>query len=760
MKRLRPYLLLSACLLVSAWANADFRIEDIRVEGLQRISAGTVFNYLPVSVGSTISPQDYPDIIRALFQTGFFTDVSLEREDNVLVVTVTERPAIAEIEITGNRDISTDDLKRALQDIGLAEGRVFDRALLDKLEQELLNQYYSRGKYAVRIDTEVQPLPRNRVAINLDISEGVAARIRQINIVGNQTFEDDELLDEFQLSTTGMFSFLTRDDQYSRQLLTADLEALRSFYLDRGYLKFNIDSTQVSITPDRRDIYITINITEGDRYTVSEVRLVGDLIVPEEELRQLITIGPGDTFSRSALAEITQQISDRLGDEGYAFANVNTVPELDETANTVALTFAVDPGSRVYVRRIDFKGNIKTHDEVLRREMRQAESAWFSTRDVNRSKTRLERLAYLEQVDVETPPVPGTTDQVDLVFNVTERPSGSVIFGIGYGQEAGILVNTSLNQSNFLGTGNQVSFTFNNSQTNTIYSFSYNNPYYTLDGVSRGFRVFYRETDAGESNVADFLTDRFGAQINYGIPTDEFDFLRGGLGFEGLTVKTTTTTPVEIIEFLEEQGDDYLNFILEGSWARDSRNRAIFADRGTLNRVAAEITLPGSDAEYYKLDYQHRSYFPLTRSLTFSLGSELGYGKSYGDLEELPFFENYFAGGLRTVRGYRSNTLGPRYESNNEPRGGSFKVVGNAELIFPVPFMRDSRSLRLATFMDVGNVFASTSAFEVNELRYSLGVSAMWLSPIGPLAVSLAAPLNDQDDDETENFQFSFGVPF
>ena len=757
MNKIRTLLL--AGMLVSGWARADFVIQDIQVEGLQRISAGTVFNYLPVSVGSKVKPEDYPAIIRALFQTGFFTDVSLEQKGNVLVVTVTERPAIAEVNITGNKDISTENLTKSLVDVGLAEGRVFDRSLLEKVEQELIRQYYSRGKYAVKINAEVKPLERNRVAINLDISEGVAARIRQINIVGNKAFSDKELLRELQLSSSGMFSIITQDDQYSKQKLAADIESLRSFYLDRGYLKFTVDSTQVSITPDKKDVYITVNITEGDRYTIQDVRLAGEFIVPEPELRKLVTLKAGETFSRSKLTEINKAISDRLGDEGYAFANVNTVPELNEADKKVALTFVVDPGKRVYVRRINFKGNLKTQDEVLRREMRQTEGSWFATKDVKRSKTRLERLTYLESVDLETPAVPGTTDQVDINYTVAERPSGNFIFGVGYGQDAGVLFNASLNQNNFLGTGNQLSLIFNNSQADTNYDITYNNPYFTADGISRGFRLYYRQRDAAQYNVASYLADDYGAKVNFGIPLNEFDVLNVGIAYTDTQIKTTTSTPLEILAYLAVNGNEYQDFPLEASWVRDTRNRVIFADRGSFNRLLGEITVPGSDLEYYKLGYKHTSYFPLSRSLTLSLGGELGYGDGYAGTDGLPFFENFYAGGLRTVRGYKSNTLGPKYP-DGEPSGGSFKVVGNAEVNFPVPFLRDSNNMRLATFVDVGNVFATFGDFDAGQLRYSTGVAVWWISPLGPLVLSLAAPLNSKSGDQTENFQFSFGVPF
>lgn len=760
MKYRIPQLLLAGLLLVSVQAQADFVITDIRVEGLQRISAGTVFNYLPVKVGSKISEKDYPELIRALFKTGFFTDVSLGREGDVLVITVAERPAIAEIKISGNKDINTEDLKKGLKQVGLDEGQVFDRSLLDKVEQELLRQYYSRGKYAVKINTQVRPLERNRVAIELDITEGAAASIRQINIVGNQAFSQKELLKQLQLSSTGWFSWLSRDDQYSKQKLAADLETLRSYYLDRGYLQFNIDSTQVSITPDKQDIYITINITEGKPYTVKDIRLSGNLILPDSELRSLITIKPGTTFSRSELTESTRKISDRLGAEGYAFANVNTVPELDEANHQVSLIFAVDPGKRVYVRRITFKGNVKTQDEVLRRELRQMEGGWFSSKDVNRSKERLERLPYLESVEVATPAVPGTTDQVDLNYTVVERPSGSLILGVGYGQGAGILFNASLNQDNFLGTGNTFNFTFNNSQIDTNYSLSFNQPYYTIDGISRGFTVYYRERDANQATGADYVVDGYGGQIIFGFPLNEYDSVRVGLGPAWVHVKETDNTPLEIQNFLEQQGDSYLNFTLELGWMRDTRNRVIFAERGSLNRIGTEVTLPGSDLEFYKINYRHVTYFPIIKSVSLAVGGTFGFGDGYGNTDDLPFYDNYLAGGISSVRGYKSNTLGPRYPSTNDPRGGDLKTVGNLELFLPVPFLTESKNVRLLTFIDGGTVFTSASDFKFSELRFSAGIGGQWLTPLGPLAVSLAAPFNKGSDDETQAFQFTFGVPF
>jgi len=761
MKWYRCLLLVVGLLVaVSGAQAASFVVRDIQVEGLQRISAGTVFNYLPVQVGSTISEKDHPEIIRALFKTGFFSDVNLERRGDVLVVTVTERPAIAEVKLVGNKDISTDDLKKALTGIGLAEGRVFDRSLLDKVEQELLQQYYSRGRYGVRIKSQVQALERNRVAITLDIAEGEVASITRINIVGNKAFSDKELLKQLQSATSGWFSFFTKDDQYSKQKLGADLESLRSFYLDRGYLKFNVESTQVSITPDKKDVYITINVSEGEPYTVQDAQLAGEFgVVPEQDLRKLITIKSGETFSRAKMTEVAKKISERLGEEGYSLANINTVPQLDDENKKVALTFVVDPGKRVYVRRINFQGNSKTEDEVLRRELRQMEGGWVSTKDLDRSKTRLQRLEYLESVNVETAPVPGTNDQVDVNYTLVERSSGSLMFGVGYGQESGLLLNVSLVQNNFLGTGNQLGIIFNNSDIGQNYSLSFNNPYYTLDGISLGFRFYYRDIDSSELNTANYVQNAFGGQINLGFPLNEFDTLRVSPGYEHVWIDTTPETPKEILDYLGENGDSYDQFKLDVSWAHDTRDRALFPTSGGLTQLSAEIAVPGSTAEFYKLNSRAVVYFPLSRWLTWSVGGEVGYGDGYGNSAGLPFFENFYAGGLRSVRGFKSNTLGPRY-SNDEPSGGAFKTTASTQLILPVPFVEKAENVRVAAFFDIGNVFSTVDEFDVGELRYSAGLAGLWVSPFGPIVLSVAAPLNAESGDEEENFQFSFGVPF
>ena len=750
-------LLLAMMLSRTAWAFASFEVQDIRIEGLQRISVGTVFNYLPITVGETIDDVRAAEAVRALFKTGFFNDVRLVREDNILVVKVVESAAIANITISGNKDVTTEQLTQALEQIGLAKGRVFDRSLLDKMEQELQRQYFSRGKYAVKIDSKVTELARNRVDIVISIAEGQVAKIVEINIVGNNAFSDRKLLDQMQLDPDAWFAFFTTSDQYSKPKLTADLETLRSYYLDRGFINFSIDSTQVSITPDKKAVYITINVAEGDRYTVSSIKLAGDLVVPSEELRSLITISQGDVFSRKNVTESAQAIGERLGKEGYAFANVNTVPDINKQNKTVDLTFFVDPSKRIYVRRINITGNSKTLDEVLRREIRQMESGWISTEKVNRSRVRLQRLSFIEDVSVETPPVPGVDDQVDINFNVTERSAGSLQAGVGYVPSQGAIFNASVSHNNFLGSGKRVSADINNSDVNTVYSFSYTNPYYTLDGISRGFRAFYRKQDNALRNTASYNSDSYGLDVNYGIPLSEFQSARVGFGYENMQLKQTTSTPQAFRNFIQRNREEFGLYKLSSGWSYDSRNRAIFADEGLFQTLSLEATVPGSDLEFYTVSSRSLWYKPLAKSLTLSLNADIGIGSSYGDTTELPFFEHFFAGGGRTVRGFRPNSLGPR--EGTQSLGGAFKTAGNIELIFPVPFADEIKSLRLSAFFDIGNVFADVDSFDSSELRYSAGLSATWLSPIGPFVVSFGKALNAQTGDATEVTQVSIGAP-
>ncbi|MCP4041960.1 MAG: outer membrane protein assembly factor BamA [Gammaproteobacteria bacterium] len=740
-------------------AVEQFTVTDIRVEGLHRISPGTVFNYLPVKVGQTLDPKRTGEVIRALFKTGFFKDVRLEREGDVLVVFVVERPSIASIAFEGNSSVETEALLDQLKQIGFAEGRVFDQSLLDRVEQEMRRMYFGLGKYAARIQTTVTPLERNRLGVSFDISEGAVATIKQVNIVGNTVFEDDDLLELFELSTPGWFSAITKDDQYSKQKLSGDLEALRSYYLDRGFINFNIESTQVSLTPDKRHVYITINIDEGDRFSVGGVKLAGDIVVPEEELFKLIGVGQGEVFSRKKVTETTNKIVERLGDDGYAFANVNAIPDIGEEEKTVALTFFVDPGKRVYVRRINFKGNSRTRDEVLRQEMRQIEGAWISTSKVKRSQTRLEKLGYFDSVNVETPAVAGTTDQVDVNYSVEEKPSGNLMAGVGYSQSQGIVFSTSVSQENFLGSGKKLGFGFNNSKSNRVYSFSYDNPYWTIDGVSRGFSLYRRETDAADTNVADYSTDRMGGSVRFGVPINEFDRVNVALGIEQTDFKIGNSPSVEVLDFLNREGDEQTNWDLSASWVHDSRNRAVFPDRGSLQRFSGELTLPGSDLTYFKVGYSHHWYYPFLEKYTLLLKGELGYGDGYGDTDRLPLYDNYYTGGIRSVRGYEDNSLGGR-DSKDDPLGGDLKVVGNAEVILPVPFVKDSRSVRLSGFFDLGTVYGHGETFDSNALRSSVGIAASWISPMGALTFSLAQPLNDKSGDDIQQFQFTMGSLF
>nr|WP_240342582.1 outer membrane protein assembly factor BamA [Methylococcus sp. EFPC2] len=770
-----------------AWTASSFVIEDIRVEGLQRISAGTVFNYLPVKVGDTFDQRQSAESIKSLFKTGFFKDVRLEQDGDVLIVRVEERPSIAAVKIEGNKDISTEDLMKGLKGIGMTEGRVFDRQILDKVEQELRRQYYSRGKYGLKIDSEVSDLSRNRVAITLKISEGRVAKIKQINIVGNNAFPDGELISVFELGTPNLLSFYTKNDQYSKQKLAADLERLRSYYLDRGYLKFDIESTQVSITPDKKEIYITINVKEGDVYTVDEVKLTGRTIVSPDELVPLVLIGPSDTFSRKAATETSKAISDRLGDEGYIFANVNMVPDINEEKKTVNMTFFVDPGKQVYVRRITMQGNTKTRDEVLRREMRQMEGAWASTAKIERSKTRLERLGYFQEVNVETPAVPGTNDQIDVNYTVKEKASGNLMAGVGFSQLQGIVFNASVTQDNIFGSGKRVSFTFNNSSYNTIYKIGYFNPYTTLDGISSGFDLSYRRTNAAQMNIVSYSSNVMQAGVNFGVPLGEFSSLRLNLDYENTQLNVGGRTSLEISNpdyafngidkgFVEKYGDQFNAFTMALGWAHDTLNRAIFPNNGGIERVSALASMPSvSDLEYFKASVRVQHYFPVAKDLTLMLDGEVAYGDGYGSTGDLPFFENYYAGGPQSVRGYQANTLGPRDTPpqgfSSRAFGGSRKIVGTAELFFPVPFMQDNKSVRLGAFFDAGNVFASK--YDLGDIRYSAGISAKWLSPFGALVFSIAQPLNAsggtyQDssgqrfnfDDQVQRFQFSFGQGF
>ncbi len=748
------------CFVASAFADS-FIVEDIRIEGIQRISAGTVFNYLPTKVGEEFSESRYAESVRALYKSGYFQDIRLERQGNTLIVIVEERPAIASVEFSGNKEFEGEELEEALKEIGLSEGEVFKQAILETVEDELRRQYYANGKYSVKITSTATPVERNRVAIQIDVSEGKVAKIREINIVGNTVFDDGELLDRFELTLPVWYSLFSRDDQYSKQKLASDLETLSSYYLDQGYLKFNIDSTQVSITPDKQDIYITINVTEGGQYKVSDVKISGKLLHVDEELFKAVKVRNGDIFSRRLIVDSTDSLTELMANDGYAFANINAIPELNEQDKTVSLTFFVDPGRRIYVRRINVSGNSKTQDEVIRRELRQLENSWMSTRAIEHSTTRLERLGYFNQVNVETPSVPGNPDQVDVKYSVVEQPSGALTAGIGYSQSQGLLLSTSVTQDNFLGTGARFGISVNTREADTAYGMNYTNPYYTADGVSRGFNVLFKERNAEELGTSDYTTDQLLMRVNYGFPISETNTIFAGLGYERLDLEPASGAPQEIQDFAASQGKNYKNLVATTSWVGDNRNRAaILADRGTYNLISGEFAFPGSGLEYYRLTYRHQTYIPLTRRITLLLNGELGIGDGYGDLDDLPFLEHFYAGGVSSVRGFEDNTLGPK-DSEGEPFGGDFRTVGNAEFLMPVPFFDESdRAWRFSTFVDAGNVFAKADDFTLDELRYSAGIGIRWLSPIGPLKASLAYPLNDEDSDQIQRFQFTFGAAY
>ena len=747
------------------FAAEPFVVKDIRVEGIQRTEAGTVFSYLPVKVGDVMTDEKTAAAIKALYATGFFKDVRLEARDGVVIVTVEERPSIAKITLNGIKEFSEADLKKGLKDTGLAEGRVLDRSLLDKAEQELQRQYFNRGKYAVEIKSTLTPLERNRVAVQFDVVEGQSAKIRQINIVGNHAFKEKELLKQFTSTTPGWLTWYTKNDQYSKTRLAGDIETLRSFYLNRGYLEFNVDSTQVSISPDKQGIYITVNVTEGPQYRVSDVKLAGQTLVPEAELKKLITIKPGEVFARDRLTETTKAIGDRLGNDGYAFANVNAVPDLDKEKHTVAFTLFVDPGRRVYVNRINVSGNTKTRDEVVRREVRQMEGAYYDAAKINLSRDRLNRLGYFNEVNIETPAVPGTTDQVDVNVGVTEKSTGSIMVGAGFSSSEGLVLSGSVSQNNVFGTGNRLSAQINSGSVNRVYALSFTNPYYTIDGVSLGYDLYRRDVDATSlSSVSPYKTSTIGAGVRLGLPINERDFISFGLTYEQTAITTTAASPVQYLNFVKTFGADNDTLRLDTSWARDTRNSYLFPTKGLLQRVSAEVGTPAGSLQYYKLTFQHQQYFPLGKSFTLMLNGELGYGDGLSG-KPLPFFKNFYAGGNSSVRGFRNGTLGPK-DINGDALGGDQRIIGNAELFFPLPGLKDDQSLRMSAFVDTGASFGpydvnnQYKSFSFGDLRYSAGVAVLWVSPLGPLKFSLAQPLVKKTGDKSEVFQFTLGNVF
>ncbi len=749
-------LVIGLVVTVSAHAFDPFVVKDIRVEGIQRIEAGTVFSYLSVKVGDTMTDEKASQAIRALFATGFFKDVTIETDNGVLIITIQERPSIAQIDIIGAKEFKKEDLIKGLRSLGLAEGRIFDRGLLDKAEQELKRQYISRGKYSATMTTTATPLERNRVAVRFDIVEGDVAKIRQISIIGNKVFTEAELLKQIKLRTPGIMTWYTKDDQYSKQKLSGDIESIKSYYLDRGYLEFNVDTTQVSITPDKKDVYISIGVTEGPQFTVSNVGVAGETLISRDEALGLVKLKSGDVFSRAKLNESTKAIGDRLGNDGYAFANVNAVPEIDRAKRTVAFTLFIDPGRRVYVHRINVTGNTRTRDEVVRREMRQLEGGWYSADKITKSKQRIDRLGYFNEVTVETPSVPGTTDQVDVNLNVVEKPTGNITLGAGYGSSEGIILSGGISQNNVFGTGNFLGVQVNTSKVNTVYSLSFTQPYWTVDGVSRGFDLYKRNTDPQAIGAGYYRTQSYGATGRIGIPFTEIDNITVGLGYDDTNLTTYPgLSPVRIQTYVDTFGAANSTILGSVGWVRDTRDSAIYPTKGGTQRASVETGLPGGTLRYYKAGYQNQRYFPLNNTFTLYLNGDIGYGAGL-DGRPLPFFRNYYLGGVTSLRGFYTATIGPKYEDGT-PVGGSKKILGNAEILMPVPGMANEKSVRLSAFFDTGTVGES---YSFSDFRAAAGVGILWVSPFGPLKLSVAQPFRVQVGDTRQRIQFTFGQQF
>ena len=748
--------LLAGAVPAGAQQFQPFVVRDIRVEGLQRTEAGTVFSYLPVKVGETMTEEKAQQALRALFATGFFRDVRLEVERDVLVVMVEERPAVAQVDISGVKEFDTDAVKRILRDAGLAEGRTFDRGVLDTAEQELKRQYLSRGRYAAEVQTTVTPLERNRVGVAISVNEGEIAKIRSINIVGAQAFPEKELLDLFVLRTPGWMTWYTKHDQYSKPKLSADLETLRAYYQNRGYLDFNIDSTQVSITPDRKDIYLTVNIVEGEKYTVADVRLDGQMLIPRAELEKLVQLKPGEVFSRLRLTESTKAITDRLGNEGYAFANASAVPKVDKDKRTVAFTIVVDPGRRVYVRRINVGGNTKTRDEVVRREMRQLEGAYYDASKIQLSKRRIDRTQFFKDVNVETVPVPDSPDQIDVNFTVEEKPTGSLVLGAGISSVDKLVVSGNVTQQNIFGSGKAIGVALSSGKINQTYSLSYFNPYFNVDGVSQGFDVYKRTTNASSLAIGAFTTHTLGGGTKFGYPLNETDGVSVGFAAENVSLDLVASSPAAYLNFARQFGTSYSYGAGTLGWARETRDSVLVPTRGTTMRGGIEVA--GGDLQYYRLSFNDQWFHPLSRTLTLALQGDVGYVAGLGG-KPVPFFKNFYAGGPNSVRGYRAFSLGPQDAATNV-LGGTRKVSGSAELLFPFPGAQQDRSLRLAAFLDGGQVYGSGQKFDLGDLRYSAGLGIAWSSPFGPLKLSFAQPLNNKGGDRIERLQFNFGTAF
>jgi len=870
----------------------NFRVSDIRVEGLQRVSAGTVFSALPVRVGDSVNQTDIQNATRELFKVGFFADVAIQRDGDVLVLVLKERPAINKIELEGNKAIKTENLMDSLKKNNLSEGQIFQRATLEGITQALQREYVGQGRYGATVNIEIEDLPRNQVKVKVKINEGAVARIKQINIIGNKVFSDEELLDLFELHTSGLFSWISGNDKYSKEKMKGDLEKIESYYMDRGYLSFKVDSSQISLSPDKEQIFITINITEGDIYKVSGVELAGDPVIDPNILRQFLLVKEGQIFSQILMTTSSEYVTQRLGNEGYTFAKVEGMPEKNEADKTVKLTFFIEPGKRAYVNRINFKGNTKTIDEVLRREMRQMEGGSASTAQIDNSKVHLERLGFFKEVKVDTKEVPGSSDKVDVTYTVEEQPSGSMSLQIGYAQYSGLLFQAGIQQTNWFGTGKQIGFNFSHSRYQTGYSLNYNDPYFTPDGVSRGFSLYYTSSDYGAYNVTPYSTNTYGGKLTFGYPISEIERIGFDIGLRSLEVTPTSYSSQEILRtpryidgvvygsngnypipltgyissddwldslkrisngtdylsgtyavnpvdesmlgekgFLDKYGDTFNDAQLSVYWLKSTLNRGVLPDRGASQRISGEITLPGGDLEYFKLDYDGQLFTPLTKSLTLRVHGRLGYAETYGKTDRLPFFENFYGGGFGSVRGFERNSLGPRStvqesayyaytewdDRNGDGKrdsselsnpalvlcketdgcnagtlvgangkvittreiddygryrgafGGNVLIEGGAEILFPLPFIKDQRSVQSTLFLDAGNVFdthcgaqqRNCYAVSADQIKASVGLGLTWISSFGPMTFSLAKPISkDNEYDRREIFQFSLGQSF
>ena len=753
-----------------------FVISDVRVEGLERISAGSVFGAIAFNVGDDIDDGDIRIIMRSLFRTENFNDVQVARDGNVLVIIVKERPTVDSIEFEGNKAIKSEALLEGLADAGLAEGEIFKKVTLDQMSTELERQYVLQGRYDAGISTEVEELPRNRVSIMVNVDEGNVSGIQHINIVGNTVFDDETLREFFELKLPGLLSFYTKDAQYSREKLQGDLESLESYYLDRGYLKFQVESTQVAIAPNMEDVYITINVGEGEQFSVSKVEISGELKdIPEASIRGLILSREGQVFSRELMTVSEERIETALGNAGYTFSSATGSPTLSEDGESVVVKFFVDAGSRAYVRRISFSGNTLTQDAVLRREMRQMEGGCASNAYVEASKVRLERLGFFKEVTVETPAVAGVEDQIDVNYSVEEQPSGSISATLGYAQDFGAILGLSYQESNVLGSGNSFNLSANRSSYQTSYSLSYFDPYYTVDAVSRGYSIFYRSTSYDERNIARFSTDSLGASINFGYPINEISRLNFSIGVESTDIKEGIFPAQEISRFLNAEGNEFSLMTISAGYAMSALNRGLLPTGGKSQNFSFEMTIPGSELEFYGINYSGQIFFPLSRAFTLRLRTDIGYGGTFGGTETFPFYKNFYAGGMGSVRGYETNTLGPRTtRSPNDqygepdPMGGNLLIETSAEIIFPLPFVKDQRQMKSVFFVDAGNVF-NTNCPEIatyclgpneGELRYSAGLAVTWITGFAPISFALSYPFNRKDGDEGESFQFELGRTF